>query len=119
MSNPLDPLRNPLDPLHKTGPEAQRELFRRFAAAANGFSTEAVVGAAVNMLINAIRQSHAKWTGSGGAEARFNEIFGQHKEVLKRHYDGAGNRKPSIFPFDQTIQMDHFREGDSFHGRRN
>jgi hypothetical protein len=114
MSNAQDPLRNPLDPLHKTGPEAHRELFRRLAAVANGFSTEAVVGAAVNMLINAIRQSHAKWTGSGGAEARFNEIFGRHKEVLKGHYDGAGNRKPSIFPFDQTIHMAHHHEKDQF-----
>ena len=94
-----DPLRNPKDPIHKSGPNAGLELFRRMSKAATDFPHDAVIDAACNLLINAIRQGNPDWRR---AEAAFNEMFGRSKQLLKDHYDAAG-RKKGVFPFDQVI----------------
>lgn len=87
------------DPLTLATPNNQRELFQRLSKAADGFSAEDVIGAAANMLINAIRQSQPS---RAQAEARFDELFGRSKAVLVDHYDTLG-RKRGIFPYDQVI----------------
>lgn len=89
------------DPLAIATPDYQRELFGRFSKAADGFSAEDAIGAAVNVLINAIRQSQPT---RGQAEVRFNELFGRSKQVLLDHYDSIG-RKRGIFPYDQVISV--------------
>lgn len=104
-----DPLRNPNDPLRKSGPDQALELFRAFSQVANGFSTEDAVAASVNMLINAVRQAHAN---RGEAEARFNELFGRSKDVLLGHYDSVTGKRRNIFPFNQVIHMAHFNDRD-------
>ena len=96
-----DPLRNPKDPLNKSGPEAGRELFRAFAREANGFPREAALDAAVNIILNVIRQSNDK---AGEAEAQFNELFGKTKSLLLDHYDSLG-RKRGIFPYTQHVNV--------------
>lgn len=97
-----DPLRNRQDPLHQSGPEAEKELFRRLGHVCNEFPRETVLGAAMNLLVNAIRQEHAT---RGRAEAAFDEIAGRAKNVLlERHYDLVGNRR-NVFPFAQTIDL--------------
>ncbi|HJT63082.1 MAG TPA: hypothetical protein VJ797_15540 [Burkholderiales bacterium] len=102
--NGLDPLRNQKDPLHKSGPEAERELFRALSNVCNGFPNEAVVGAAVNMLVNAIRQSHS--TRQGAADALDQLVAKVRILLLDQHYDALGNRR-NVFPFHQKIEVPH------------
>ena len=104
-----DPLRNPKDPLLNAGPAQQQELFRRFTAAAHGFSMEDVIGACMNVLINAIRQSNPTWSK---ASERFDEWMGRFKGILQQHYDTATGKRRNVFPFHQTLQMEHFDARD-------
>jgi hypothetical protein len=88
------------DPLVLATPNRQRELFDRMSKTADGYSAEDVIGAAANMLINAIRQSQPT---RRQAEIRFDELFGRSKAVLVDHYDTLG-RKRGLFPYDQVIE---------------
>lgn len=88
------------DPL-KQGPNAERELFTRLSQVCSGFPREAVVGAAANLLLNAIRQDSSS---RQKAELAFDELFGKLKSILVAHYDGVGKRR-SIFPFNQTLDV--------------
>ncbi len=108
MADTADPLRNPKDPLHQAGPPQGRELFRRFGQVANGFSHEQVIDAAFNLIVNAIRQGHPGWNK---AQARYDELFGRGKTILREHFDAAGRRR-NVFPFDQFVQMEHFDARD-------
>lgn len=95
------------DPLHKptTAPLPARELFDRFSAVANGFGTSDVATAAVNLLVNVIRQQHAS---RSAAEKSFDEMLGRAKNVLlEQHYDLTGKRR-NVFPFHQIVEMQHF-----------
>lgn len=103
---------NTKDPLLKASTDAQKELFSRFCREASGFSTEAVTGAAVNVFINAIRQTYPT---KKQAEVRFDELFGQLKQVLLNHYDSV-ERKKGIFPYDQTIHGNLFNPKNGFGG---
>lgn len=95
---------NPLDPLPKNGPDAQGELFRRFSRDADGFSAEDAIGAAMNVIANALRQAH----GTATAAARSCDMLTAHmKETVMEHYTVAGQRRP-IFPFHQTIAVPLF-----------
>lgn len=105
----MDPLRNEKDPLRQAGPSQQQELFRRFTAAANGFSMEDVIGAAMNLLVNAVRQSNPTWSR---AAERYDDWMGRFKTVLHNHYDSVTGRRRNIFPFSQTVQIDHFDARD-------
>lgn len=106
-----DPLRNPADPLLRAGPGQQQELFRRFVREAAGFSLEDVIGAAMNVLINAVRQSSPTWRV---AEARYDEWTSRFKSVMRSHFDASGRRR-SVFPFHQEVVMDHFDSRDKVH----
>jgi hypothetical protein len=98
----LDPLRNPKDPLRKASNEAGVELFRKLSAQCDGFSTEAVIVGAMNLLINAVRTAHAS---RSGAERAFDEYTGKAKYVLlDQHYDYLGRRR-SVFPYTQVIEI--------------
>lgn len=88
------------DPLRQ-GPNAERELFTRFSGAASGFPMDAAIGAAANILLNALRQNNAS---RRQAEAAFDELFGKLKSILVGHYDGVGRRR-SVFPHHQVIEV--------------
>lgn len=92
------------DPIGSASSDQQRELFSRFSREANGFSQDDVVGAAINVLINAIRQSCAT---RSEAEVAFDTWFGRAKSTLIDHYDSLG-RKRGVFPYDQVINVGHF-----------
>lgn len=89
---------NPKDPLLKTN-FSDKELFVRFSREANGFPNDAVVSAAANVLLNAIRQKSKTWNE---AEKEYNELFGRLKSLLSDHYD-YGGRKKGIFPYHQYV----------------
>lgn len=91
---------NPKDPLIKTGPDAQMELTKLFGKAATGFPNEAVIGAAINVLVNALRQTYPR---ASAAEARYSELVGRFKTILLSHYDGVTGKRRAIFPHHQTI----------------
>lgn len=87
------------DPLLKASTDNTRELFTRFAQQSHGFATEDVIGAAINLLVNGIRQTYPT---RDKAEKQYDELMGRTKSVLLNHYDHSG-RKQGVFPFTQTI----------------
>lgn len=110
MTEALDPLRNEKDPLHKAGPNYQKELFRQFSQLANGFSAEDVIGATMNMLVNCVRQTNST---RASAESRWNDWTERFKEILlSRHYDSVTGKRRNVFPFEQFVKMDHFDARD-------
>lgn len=100
----IDPLLNVKDPLHKSGPNAGKELFRRIVALAQGFPPEAILNAALNLLINPIRKGNDSWQK---AEPVFDRWFAAAKTILRDHYDANGRRR-NVFPYDQQISMPLF-----------
>lgn len=97
-----DPLRNKLDPLRKSAPEDGLSLFRAMSDACANRPTEQVVSASANMLVNAIRQKHAR---RADAEAEMRDVMGRALALLcDQHYDLQGNRR-NVFPFAQLIDM--------------
>jgi hypothetical protein len=101
-------LTNAKDPLKET-PDAERQLFNVLAAASRGFTNEQVVGAAVNLLVNVLRQSNATRRGAFEATDRAHAAM---RQVLDAHYDASGRRR-NIFPFHQVIEVpfSDFRKG--------
>ena len=96
LRNPKDPLRNNYD--------GARELFERFAAEANGFPAEHAISAALNVLINAIRQAQPR---QALALNVFDECATKARASLAEHYQATGERR-NIFPFHQVIEPDKF-----------
>ncbi len=103
-------LTNPNDPLHAHLRDHQKELFVRLCRAADGFSTEDVLGAASNVIVNALRQAHAT---DRAAMNSLEEHIAKIKGILMDHYDrGTGRRKNGVFPFDQVIVAPHLVDKD-------
>lgn len=96
--------------IQKAGPDQQRELFNRFCREANGFSSEDVIGAAINILVNGIRQAHSS---SILAQASLDEKLATARALLVQHYDGNGKRV-GITPFTQMLQVPHIMDKDRF-----
>lgn len=91
------------DPLQNVA-DRQRQLFDNIVKVASGFSTEDVAGAALNLLVNALRQAH------GSRHAAFEGLDRLHassRELLASHYDAMGKRR-NVFPFHQVIDVPHF-----------
>jgi hypothetical protein len=99
-------INNNKDPLNE-GPPAGRVLLERFDAAANGFPANAVIDAAVNLLVNALRQGLSK---RENALAAFDEIFGRSKSLLASHYDSVTGDRRNIFAHTQHIIMDTHKD---------
>lgn len=91
---------NPKDPLHNN-PEAERELFNALARACKGFSHDQVAGAAVNLLVNVLRQSNAT---REAAMAGTDRLHATMRQVIDAHYDALGRRR-NVFPFHQVIEV--------------
>lgn len=96
-----DPLRNPKDPLLKTGPDKQMEMFRACVGAVRGAEIEDVLAVALSLIINGVRQGFATHKQ---AELRYDELMARGKEILSSHYDANG-RKRGVFPYDQVVIM--------------
>jgi hypothetical protein len=93
-------LNNPKDPLHSQS-DAEKTLFEALAKVCNGFTQEQVAGAALNLIVNAIRQGYA--TDKGALDAA-DAAHAAMRKILVAHYDNAGRRR-NIFPFHQIVEM--------------
>jgi hypothetical protein len=90
-----DPLLNLID--------QERLLFEAFKQAAIDRDYDVVVGAAINVIVNAIRQAEPTRTD---AEAHWNEMVGRGKTLLlDHHYDSVTGKRRNVFPYTQTIHM--------------
>jgi hypothetical protein len=95
-------LNNPKDPLLKTSAttDKDRQLFEKLAVTCNGYDHEAVISAALNLLINTVRQSQPK---AQEASSLWDESFGKGKSLLLDHYDMVTGKRKNIFPFTQHV----------------
>jgi hypothetical protein len=94
-------LLNPKDPLGQT---PERQLFELLSKVASGHDSKVVVGAAMNLLVNAVRQNHGT---RQRAEHAFDELVGRTKNMLlEQHYDPVTNKRRNIFPFTQRVQAE-------------
>lgn len=100
------------DPLKTNLQPGELELWERIQRLMSGASLNVVRSIAVNLLINAIRQSIPDRKNAEGA---INEIFGRAKTVLlDQHYDPVTGRRRATFPFTQQIQMPFHVDKDVF-----
>lgn len=101
------------DPFHGL-PEQERMLFEIFKKASAGKNVDAVIGAAINLLINVLRQIEPT---RKEAEARYDMLFGRGKTLLlDRHYDSVTGKRKTIFPFTQQVKMPLHWEDDTIRG---
>jgi hypothetical protein len=84
--------------------DGERALFEALSHEAMGYQRAHVIGAAANLIINALRQDHERREGAGRA---FDEYFGRIKELLMQHYDSTGRRR-GVFAYDQALTVEHF-----------
>jgi hypothetical protein len=95
----------------KSLPVQEKRLFDLFGRAAIGAPLDAVMGACINMLINAIRQN---FPTRKDAEQKINELFGRAKQLLlANHYDSVTGRRRSVIPHDQIIRMPYHIDDDT------
>lgn len=76
----------------------ERTLVEAFAKAADGYSLDDVLGAAANVLLNGIRQSHPKHID---AEEHLRSLHDIMQKLLRdKHYyeDGTRNDRQIILP---------------------
>jgi hypothetical protein len=92
---------NPKDPLNKV-PENSYVLFSKLSAECEGFTAQDVVSAAVNLLLNALRQANPKRTNALRA---CDELTGKMKATLSEHYNEFSGERNNIFPFAQNLEM--------------
>lgn len=105
--------KNGVDPLTKVA-DTEHELFKRFSDVARGFPLEAVLGAALNMILNALRQSYKTRKSADDALV---ELHQKSRSMLSDHFDHRGERR-SVFPFHQIIELpDVIRFSNKFKGR--
>lgn len=88
------------DPLRQV-PQGAKELFKNLSQVCSGFSSDDVMLAAVNLLVNCVRQNRAK---RDDAAELFDEIAAKARHVLlEQHYDVLGRRR-NVYPFHQVIE---------------
>lgn len=104
MLNGKDPLLN--------GPELQKQLLDALVAQCGGKPNDVVLGAALNLLVNVLRQTYPL---QRQVEARYDDLVGRTKTVLLSHYDGVTGKRRSVFPFTQVIEMGHHIDKDRKH----
>lgn len=80
---------------------AERDLIDAFATAAHGHQRDAVVGAAANLILNALRQSHPTL---GAAEEELDDLVARMKLALaSKHYGDDGRRKVQNVIFQKPL----------------
>jgi hypothetical protein len=82
-------------------PEPARELLYRFGRIADGHNADDVINAALNIVINQLRQIYPAKKDAGEAVDR---LVAKTRQALDNHYFPNGMRR-SIFPFHQVIEV--------------
>jgi hypothetical protein len=100
------------DPLAAVQTEGARVLFGAFVQASGGHTTEQVVTAASNLLINALRQQCATNVRACSA---WDDLSGKIKALLMNHYEASGRRR-NVFPHTQTITPETLVHRPKFKG---
>jgi hypothetical protein len=102
-----------VDPL-RSAQGQEKLLFDIFATAANGKNADAVMGAALNIILNAIRQNYPK---RADAEAKINELFGRATQLLLADsYDSVTGLRRTVTPITQVVRMPLHLEDDIITG---
>lgn len=96
----LDPLRNPLDPLHKVEPNG-RDIFVQLYQVIEGRDRRQVFDAVTNLLCNVIRAMEPTQVKANG---RVDQFAAATKHILDQHYTNAGTRR-NIFPHHQHVHV--------------
>jgi hypothetical protein len=97
------------DPLKNLAGQEHR-LFQLFTQMSTGHNLDAVMGAAVNVLINAIRQNYPL---RKDAEQKIDELFGRGKQMLlANHYDTTTGRRRTVIPHTQVVRMPYVIDKD-------
>ncbi len=91
------------DPMKRV-PPTQEALFNQISKMASSCPIEHVIGACVNVMVNAVRQAYPSRTA---ALARFDDMVSKCRANLADHYDQMGKRR-NVFPYHQTIEVGHF-----------
>src|SRR6266566_1982183 len=95
---------NTKDPMRHINADQERVLFEAFNKASAGHDYAQVAGAAMNLLVNTIRQSCAT---RQQAERAFDELVGRSKNLLmERHYDPVSNKRRNVFPHTQVVHAE-------------
>jgi hypothetical protein len=100
--DPTDILRNPKDPILKSGPELALDLLRAFGKQATGYPRDVVTDAAVNLILNNIREACSTRKQAGDS---FDQLMTKVKELLLGHHYDAMGRRRNIFPYTQNISV--------------
>jgi hypothetical protein len=93
-------------------------LFEAFGHSAAGHPPDEVISAAMNIVLNVVRQRTSR---RSSAIAAMDELFGRSMDALMQHYDGTTDRRRSVIPFDQVVTVPHTRFQTKFGhlGRKN
>ena len=87
------------DPLDGA-PKGARELFGNLSKVCHGFNNDDIIVAALNIVINAVRQNRARRIDA--AELYDGAVTRGRHVLLEEHYDAAGRRR-GVYPFHQVI----------------
>jgi len=100
---------NSADPTRRDVPANAQQLFTQIVRLASGFTYEDVIDCAANLFINALRQKYPK---RRDALEKYAEAVNKTGTLLAGHYDPVTGNRRNIFPFTQTINLDHIRDPD-------
>ena len=95
----------------KDGSSEGKALFNAFGGIASGHTPAEVISAAMNLVLNVVRQTTAK---RSEAEALLTEVFGRSMSAIMEHYDPTTGRRRSVIPFDQVVSVSHTKFETSF-----
>ncbi len=98
---------NEKSPMFRQLGELQMDLQKKLShvCVVNSATSDIVMGAAINLLINALVQTYDR---RAEAEMRFDIILGEAKNILMQNYDGMGKRLTITKPPTQGIVVPHF-----------
>jgi hypothetical protein len=89
-----------MDPINKV-PTGSVALFEQFSRVAHGYPADNVMDAALNVIVNVLRQTHDTRDKAG---LSYDEFTTKAKSHLMECYDSTG-RKKGVYPYHQIIRV--------------
>ena len=100
---------NSQDPTKGVHTQNVQRLFAQVAQLMSGFGYDDVIDCSANLLINALRQKYPK---RRDALEKYSEIVTKVGNLIAANYDPTTGNRRNVFPFTQTIDLNHFRDPD-------